>query len=856
MPGRRVPLRALHVVRVSRDAARHRARGGRLGHERPGRPDLGARERAGRPHPGRGRGAAGHGAGGKGAGLAAAHVAAGGAHRRADRRLGPAGRRPAEDGQLRHGPDRRARRAGRLRGGGAGAGRPGRRGHPVGRPGLPGRARPEAAGGLLLRGAHGLRRPRHRDRHTAGTAGRAVRERRPRHHHGPALRGGRRAQGAQRRRLADADRSGPARASPTPRRAPRRRVRRRARPSRAGRVLGRAAGGVRRVAGTGLGARSRRGRRARTRLLAQPRGPGRHRHRARRGVPAARALHGLARRRPVRRGADRRHGGRPEHRRRLARAGPRRPARRPHPGAGARAVAGPEDHRAVGAAPARARPRVGVIVQSVDWLALRPALAPALAALLVLTLDAVLGRRRPGVRTLLDVVAALGVVAGLAALLPLGSRTRETFCWPDGGCAYEVSRLTLALQAIVLVSALVCLLLAMGARARPAGGEQDDVEEGGSRPELLLLMLTATAGACALAGTRELASLAVALETASLPVVGLVALRRDGRGAEASLKLLLTSVLVFGLLVLCAALVYASSGSLRLGAPVADRLGDLGAVHGVGLALVVAGAAFKLSLVPFHLWTPETYTGAPLPVAAFLATTSKVAGLGAVVLVLAVGAPDQAAAWAPPMGVLAAVTMTVGNLVALRQQSVVRLLAWSTVAQAGWVVLPLGGAVGGGVNGAVSASVAYLLAYAVASLAAFAVVVRVARTHPDGARHRLDAYAGLWRRDPVLALVLAFALLCLAGLPPGVMGLVAKVVALVPVVGAQAWGLAAAAVVNAVLGIAVYLRWAAHLAGPADSGAESVAASGTAVAAEVGVNRAVQPRTQRLALALAAAGCL
>jgi NADH-quinone oxidoreductase subunit N len=484
----------------------------------------------------------------------------------------------------------------------------------------------------------------------------------------------------------------------------------------------------------------------------------------------------------------------------------------------------------------------GVGVQSVDWVALGPPLAPAVAALLVLALDAVLGRSRPAVRTVLDVLAVVGVLAGLLALLPLRGGTRQTFCVAGGGCGYAASNLTVALQALVLASALVCLLLALGTGRR--GTTMPDA--GGSRPELLLLLLTATSGACALAGARELATLAIALETASLPVVGLVALRRDGRGAEAAVKLLLTSVLSFGLLVLGAALVYAATGSLRLGAPVSDRLGDLGAVQGVGLLLVVAGAAFKLSLVPFHLWTPETYTGAPLPVAAFLATTSKVAGLGAVVLVLAVGAPEQAGSWAPAVGALAAVTMTVGNLVALRQQSVVRLLAWSTVAQAGWVVLPLGGAVGGGVNGAVSASVAYLLAYVVASLAAFAVVVRVARTHPDGARHRLDAYAGLWRRDPVLALVLAFALLCLAGLPPGVMGLVAKVVALVPVIGVHAWGLAAAAVVNAVLGIAVYLRWAAHLAGGPASGPEG----------EVDGARVAQPRTQRLALALAAAGCL
>src|SRR3954451_5419601 len=122
-----------------------------------------------------------------------------------------------------------------------------------------------------------------------------------------------------------------------------------------------------------------------------------------------------------------------------------------------------------------------------------------------------------------------------------------------------------------------------------------------------------------------------------------------------------------------------------LGVGVSDRLGDLRLLHALGLALVVAGAAFKLSLVPFHLWTPDTYAGAPLPVAAFLSTVSKAAGLTAVVLVLAVGAPERGGVWAPAVGALAALTMTVGNLVALRQVTAVRLLAWSTVAQAGWV---------------------------------------------------------------------------------------------------------------------------------------------------------------------------
>ena len=468
---------------------------------------------------------------------------------------------------------------------------------------------------------------------------------------------------------------------------------------------------------------------------------------------------------------------------------------------------------------------MSVGVQSVDWLAIGPVLGPAVAALLLLALDAALG---PSRARAFDLVAVGGLVVGLGLIAP--SAGRATFCSAPAQCSYVSSSLTTALQALVLVGALVCLLLAMGLGQRLP------------RTELPVLLLAATAGACALAGARDYATLAVALETASLPLVGMVALHRDDRGAEAALKLLMTSVVSFSLLALGIALLYVSTGSLYLGAPAATSLGDLRAAHGVGLALVVAGAAFKLSLVPFHLWTPESYAGAPLPVAAFLSTVSKVAGLAAVVLVLAVGAPERSGGWAAPLGLLAVITMTFGNLLALRQRTAVRLLAWSTVAQAGWVVLPLAGATSPGrVAAAVSASLGYLLAYVLASLAAFAVVVRVAEAHPDGARHGLSAYAGLWRRRPALALVLGFALVCLAGLPPGVMGVVAKVVAIIPVVGVRAWGLVVVAVLNVVLGVAVYLRWAATL---------------VSAVAPVEPASGPTPVPHRLALALGAGGCV
>lgn len=452
-------------------------------------------------------------------------------------------------------------------------------------------------------------------------------------------------------------------------------------------------------------------------------------------------------------------------------------------------------------------------VPSLDWVALAPVILPVLGVVAILVLDVL----RPGgerLSRLMDVVAlsALGLAGAAVGWLFLRGGERTTACVSGQGvdlpgCSYAVSGLTLALQAVVVAGAVGCLLLALdgpGARDRSTHH---------------MLMLTATAGALALAGARDLATLAVAFETSSLPVVGLVALRRDAQGAQAGVTLLLTAIGSLGLLLLGSAMLYAATGSLYLDR-VATALatpgldGRLSAVAGAGALVAAAGVAFKVSAVPFHLWTPDTYAGAPLPVAAFLAVVSKSAGVAAILILLGVGVPSLAGGWAPVIGVLAVVTMTVGNLVAMRQRVAVRLLAWSTIAQAGWVLAPLAAARTGtpaSVRAAVAASVGYLIAYAAASLAAFTVVVLLARHHPAGEEHTLDAYRGLARREPVGAFVLMFALACLAGLPPGVMGLVAKVVAVRPLVDSGAWAVAVIASVNVILGLVYYLRWAGLL---------------------------------------------
>jgi NADH-quinone oxidoreductase subunit N len=462
-------------------------------------------------------------------------------------------------------------------------------------------------------------------------------------------------------------------------------------------------------------------------------------------------------------------------------------------------------------------------VQSVDWAALSPVLVPAVLLLVILLFDAVAppqtraGRGIVGrfhdLHVLLGLVGSGIAVAWLAAPASRGEGVdRATVCVPGSdvaatSCSFVVTPLTLTLQAIVIGGALVCVLLAL------------DGPGAADRTPHHVLLLAAVTGSLALAGARDLATLVIALETATLPAVGLVALRRDAHGAQAGLTFLLTTVASLGVLLLGVALLLLATGSLHL-----DRIATVlaapdlppqaRAVAVLGAVLAVAGVGFKLSAVPFHLWTPDTYAGAPLPVAAFLSVVSKAAGLAAVVVLLGVGLPALADTWAPVVAVVAAVTVTVGNLVALRQRVAVRLLAWSTVAQAGWVLLPLGSAAAGSpaaLRSAVAASIGYLAAYAVATLAVFAVVILFARHHPAGEEHTLDAYRGLARREPVAAAALAFGLACLAGLPPGIVGLVAKVIAVRPLVDGGTWWLAAVAVVNVALGIVYYLRWAALL---------------------------------------------
>ncbi|MEV0200661.1 NADH-quinone oxidoreductase subunit N [Nonomuraea sp. NPDC050691] len=448
-------------------------------------------------------------------------------------------------------------------------------------------------------------------------------------------------------------------------------------------------------------------------------------------------------------------------------------------------------------------------------------------------------------------------------------------------CSFVADRFTLVFAGLVLVAALVIVLMSMSELA--TGG----IPTG----EWYFLLLCTIVGAVTLPASRDLIMLVVALELVSLPVFALTALKRyDGRASEAAVKLFVVSVVSTAIMLFGVSLLYGVGGTVylsRLGeifsgaapapgvagaaSPEALATSPAAGVITVGVVLVLAGFAFKIAAVPFHAWAPDVYQGAPVPVAALLSVISKAAGFAGLILLLVTALSGQSVTWTPVVAVIAALTMTVGNLLALRQRSAVRLLAWSSVAQSGYILAPLavaaqaaervaasgsaavagheaatvgvGGSghvpavmrapgdtvvtVAGGaghgssmpgaevfVSGPVGASLAYLVIYAAMNLGAFAVVMLVSRTT---ARNELDDYRGLAHRSPVAGLSLAFCLVCLAGLPPGLAGLFAKVVVFREIVNGGAGWLAVVMAVNTVIGLYYYVAWTARVLTPAPS---------------------------------------
>ena len=331
--------------------------------------------------------------------------------------------------------------------------------------------------------------------------------------------------------------------------------------------------------------------------------------------------------------------------------------------------------------------------------------------------------------------------------------------------------------------------------------------------EYYALMLFATAGMMFMAGAADLIVVFLGLEVMSIAVYALSAFnRRDRRSAEAGLKYFLLGAFSTGFFLYGIALVYGATGSTNLAA-IADavRSGSIQAPFLlIGIGLLAIGFAFKVSAVPFHMWTPDVYEGAPTPVTAFMSATVKTAAFVAFLRVFLTGFEAVYSGWYTVLWWLAAVTMVVANLVALVQPSVKRMLAYSSVAHGGYLLV----AVTAANETAAAGLLFYLLVYTLMNIGAFAVVLTVSRQSEEN--QRIEDYAGLGHHQPALGVVLTIFLLSLAGFP-GTGGFMAKIYLLQGAVDAELWTLAVILVLATVVSYYYYLRvaWYVWMRDPA-----------------------------------------
>jgi NADH-quinone oxidoreductase subunit N len=394
-----------------------------------------------------------------------------------------------------------------------------------------------------------------------------------------------------------------------------------------------------------------------------------------------------------------------------------------------------------------------------DWHALAPDIILVLTIAAVLVTDLIVPDRDAWQSSR---IASIGVLAALIPVITLAYSGEDRYMF---GGAYAVDHYALALKGFFLVATYITILISV-----------DYIGEGDyHKAEFYVLMLTSTFGMSIMASARDLITLFVALETISIPTFILAAFRKHDRDSnEAGVKYYLIGVLSSALMLYGMSFIFGVTGSTKL-SDISDYVGSHGstALLTVAVFLSLIGFAFKVSAVPFHFWAPDTYEGAPTPVTAFLSVASKAGGFVALISIIYFGFYGSdgsgAHAWWAAIWILAALSMTFGNLAALRQTNIVRMLAYSSIAQAGFMLVPFAAAGIAGAAGrtgiaanAMSAVVIYLFVYGAMNLGAFAVVIAVARrTHSA----EISSYSGLFQTSPALAVTMTAFMASLAGIP-------------------------------------------------------------------------------------------
>ena len=432
------------------------------------------------------------------------------------------------------------------------------------------------------------------------------------------------------------------------------------------------------------------------------------------------------------------------------------------------------------------------VAPTIDYFGLAPELVLAGGLCLVLMLDLFIDERK---KWMLTAISSFTLLAAMVPVLMLALSETEVRTMFDG--RYVVDNFSLVMKAVFLLAGYVVVLLS-----------SSHIEQGEYwRGEYWFLLLTSLLGMLMMASSRDLVSIFVALEFLSIPAYMLAAWRkRDPKSNEAGVKYFLLGVFASAVMLYGMSLMYGVANSTLLteiGAKF-TATGEFSAVHALAVVFVVVGFAFKVSAVPFHTWAPDTYEGAPTPVTAFLSVASKAAGFVALVVLLYTAFPLAQDIWQPFIWVLSALTMTIGNVLALKQNNIVRMIAYSSISQGGFVLMPLAvaGLAGSGTT-ALRSVVLYMIVYAATNLGVFAIILAVSNKTRSG---EISSYGGLFSYAPTLGVLMTLLLASLAGIPP-LGGWIAKFVAFQSLIQSQStWGYALAVVgaVNSVVAFGYY----------------------------------------------------
>ncbi len=384
-----------------------------------------------------------------------------------------------------------------------------------------------------------------------------------------------------------------------------------------------------------------------------------------------------------------------------------------------------------------------------NLIVISPLLIVVAWSLVLMLVDLALPRER---KSWVGWLSLLGYGAALVQSVALWGTEWGVFVPRDGTPMLLVDNYSTFLNVIFLLTGALSVLFSLYYLPRA----------GLNRGEFYYLMMFSISGMMLMGMANDLILVFLALELLSIPLYVLSGFARPRPDSEESaMKYFLLGAFASGFLVFGVALIYGSTGSTALPEIVAN-IGQSGVLGAAGAALVLVGLGFKVAVVPFHMWTPDVYEGAPTAVTAFMSVGAKVGGFAAMIRVFVAALPELSDIWIPAMAILAALTMIIGNVVALSQRNIKRMLGYSSIAHAGYILMAVAASVDSA-NG-ISSALFYMLAYLFTNLGAFAIIMAVERQEGEGVL--LDDYKGLARRSPWMALALAYFMLSLTGVPP------------------------------------------------------------------------------------------